>query len=178
MRTTRVSADSVLVAAAAFMALGASQGLSQALEPPRGIRFEVVSVNELTGDESHRRSPPDVIGWDHSVRLRLTTSDTPVLVLVPSEPTVLAPLGYSVLIEGDRLKWRSFSAAGGIAEVSPGIECLLRDGPTQWIVLAPFSALEWEKVTAVDGAVQNQAYTIFIKQRVQGDPVEISSTAF
>jgi hypothetical protein len=141
------------------------------LEPPSGVEFEVVSSRIVDKHESIQRSPPDVLGLDLAVRLRLCSTAFPAYVLIPADPILARPLGYSVItVDGEHL-WRTHTVQGGLSRTSPGLAVITRMSPTEWLLLAPGSCLEWEIVTGSDSEPPGTAYTAFVKESSFDAPV-------
>lgn len=136
-----------------------------------GVSFKIVTSRHLDTDESESLSPPDVIGWEKAVRLRLCSSDTAVLILTPADPVVFAPVGYAVLTPERDPKWRTFYGKGGLSHESPGVQALQQEQPTEWVVLPPNTCIEWEKVTDQNAEPDGTGYTVFVKGTDSGSAV-------
>lgn len=146
--------------------------------PPPGISLEIVSVRPLTAQECTSRSPSDVIGLDMSVRLRLSVSERGIWYLASRDPVAVSPRGYTVRVSDYGAVWRFAPPTGGDALVSPGAVALMATVPSAWIVLPPFSAVEWEVLDSSALTQERRAITVFIKQQTTGEPIEVLSRPF
>jgi hypothetical protein len=140
--------------------------------------LEVISVRELSAEDSRRRSPPDVLGYDATVRLRLSTEDRGVWFLVSDAPLVVEPRGYTVCMDGEKVTWRFGGPQGEPAPKSPGIERLSAARPTRWVVLPSHSSIEWEVLDSSSQTPERRGFTVFVKEKEGDSPMEIVSTPF
>ena len=141
---------------------------------PRGITFEVVSVRVLSDEESRRRAP-DVIGPDIAVRLRLSNRDAAGIYFC-AWPNQINPLGYRVKQTNDGLVWLWGKA--GEQSKSPGPKELAFGSATSWVLLLPFSAVEWEELDSTWRHGEKHAFTFFMKEDETSQPKEIVSDFF
>lgn len=148
------------------------------MQPPDGVKFEVVSVRFMDQQESARRSPGDVFGLDVVVRLRLSCTSKGVYVLTPRNPVHLVPEGHAVKLTEMGVVWRFGTQSGGESMQSPGSERLCGSIPCEWVRLPSYSALEWEQLDSSSPATEARAFTVFIKLSEKDAPREILSTSF
>jgi len=158
-----------------IMALLLSAGFVAAAQqsPPAGCRFEVVSVKALSNDEALERTPPDVIGPNVAVRLRLSCDDAGLYVLTSKD--LLAPLGYAVKSTDRGVIWLSDKHG---QQSSPGLQKLTSIIPSAWFGVPKHSAIEWELLDSTTLGGEKHAFTVFIKQGEKGEPKEIISDPF
>jgi hypothetical protein len=158
--------------------VGASAGAEEPASPPPGVKLQVVSVRTMSPEESAKRSPADVIGLDAVVRLRLSTSERGIWFLAATDPVIVRPRGYTVRVTPAGVVWRFSSVSGQEGKVSPGIERIASAVPCGWVVLPPFTAVEWDELDSTSQAPEKRAQTVFIKEAKAGVAIEIRSDAF
>ena len=130
----------------------------------------------MTAEAALQRGPGDVIGLDLAVRFRVETSDRPFMILVPSDPVSLHPLGYNLEYESDQPLWLTHTVSGGKASRSPGLKVISRATDTEWLIIPAFSAIEWEDITTSSTATR--ARTVFLRSAPSGDVVEVASSTY
>lgn len=151
---------------------------SVALAPPKGLAFDVVSTRRMSREEVASRTPPDVIGLDVVIRLRLSTTDRGVWLLVPKEPATLQPRVLAVKVEATGVTWRFGSRDGRSQSSSPGIDRITESTPMAWVALPAHSAIEWEECDSSSTVAERRAFTTFIKDGRSGAPREILSGTY
>ncbi len=168
----------ILLPAMVLMAFGGSRALSATAGSYSSPKPEVVSLRKLSEEESRRRSPPDSLGHDVVVRLRLSTEGLGVWILVSDAPLVVEPRGHAVRIDGEKVIWRFGGPQGELASKSPGIERLSAVRPTRWIVLPSHSSIEWEVLDSSSQTPERRGFTVFMKEKEGDPPKEIVSEPF
>lgn len=143
-----------------------------------GTKLEVVSVRKLSAEEARSRSPGDVLGYDASARLRLSSGERALWFLVSDNPLVVEPRGYAVRMEGEKVIWRFGGPQGEPAAKSPGIERLSAERATRWIVLPSHSSIEWEVLDSSSQIPERRGFTVFVKEKEGASPQEIVSAPF
>lgn len=142
------------------------------------LRLEVASVRKMPAAEIKKRAPPDLLGLDVAVRLRLSTGGSGVWFLVSDNPLVVEPRGHAVSFEGGRILWRFGGTQGEKADESPGISRLATVRPTSWILLPSHASLEWEVLDSSSKNPESRGFTIFAKRNATDPPEEIVSEPF
>jgi hypothetical protein len=139
-----------------------------------GVRFDVISVEQLSEKEAADRSP-DFFGPNVAVRLRLSTGEHGISFY--GWPNSAIPSGYKVELDGAQRVW--LFGEGGTAKrsISPGIDAVLFGSKGAWITLPPHSAIEWVELDSSLFAGKKHAYTAFLRTHA-GDEEEMFSTEF
>ena len=139
--------------------------LSQFAALPTGVRFEVVSVREMSPEESSRRTPGDVIGLDVLVRIRLSTDDIGVRMWNPHNHGWIYPISRCVAVEdGKPIPRPSLGNFGGGSRDS-------------WI-LPPHSAFEWDGYDSISCDAATRAFTVFLISGPEDQIVEVVSEPY
>ena len=139
------------------------------------MTFEVTSIRFLTDKEAALRSP-DFVGPDLSVRLRLSTSDQGIEFYSWKRSAI--PAGYKVQRKDDLTVWLYGSSDRGKRTSSPGLKEVLFGSVGEWITLPAHSAIEWEELDSTSFQREKHAFTVFVRERSQSQPVEIISDEF
>jgi hypothetical protein len=133
------------------------------------IKFEVLSVREMSPEESLRKLS-DVIGTDLSVKLRLSNTG-PKTIYFYAWKDDIAPWGHTVKKTNNSLVW----LVGGKereSKISPGIDPVVSG---TWLVLPEGAAIEWEVFDTPALSEEIHAKTLFMKVGKQGSVVEVLS---
>jgi len=141
---------------------------------PSEVKFEVLSVVQLSDKEAADRSP-DFVGPNVAVRLRLSTSEHGISFY--GWPNAVVPSGYKVEFDGDQKLWLFGEGGTSKRPTSPGIDAVLFGSKGAWINLPAHSAVEWVELDSSLFAGKTHAYTAFVRGRA-GDEREIFSSQF
>jgi hypothetical protein len=125
--------------------------------------------------EEYNRRVHDDIGAIFSLRLRFEApEDHGVYVYAPSGGM---PFGYSLERSGNNIRWVTGNSTLNGTD-SPGFLYLRNQFGDGWLFLPARAALEWEVVVDSTNAGHEDARSIFVKQREDESPREVTSTWF
>jgi hypothetical protein len=141
-----------------------------------GVKFEVVSVSVLSKEEALKRSPRDLNRPTIVVKLRLSTSGSGIEFYAWDNWAI--PSGYRVQKVANGFVW--FLGKGGTQKnaSSPGLKSVLAGLEGKWLILPPYSAIEWDNFDLPEFAGEKHAFTVFIKQKSNQNEHEIFSDEF
>lgn len=161
--------QSIIVCVIICTFVGVSVGL-----PPLA-QLKVIGVRRVT-ESTHTRRKGNDISVKYLVRFRLEVSCDREIYLLIGGPKGAPPLGYALQRNATGAVWLDGSG-GGERLKSPGVEKLSKEGETKtnWVLLPPLSAYEWEMVVASSGAPLDQSRSVFIREGLKRAPSELIS---
>ncbi len=160
---------------AGLLILIAATPLSAQQDPPKGVKFQVVSVRVLSEKEAVDRSP-DFVGPNIAIRLRLSTNSQGLIFYGWKESVV--PAGYKVQRTDKSTSWLYGKGGTEKKPSSPGLKAVLFGSVGQWSTLPAHSAIEWEELDSTSFAGETHAFTAFIKRRDSDQSLEVFSDSF
>lgn len=122
--------------------------------------LEVLSVRAMNAEERWKEQG-DNMGVDILIRYRFCNNGKGVLKYFTSWKGDISPAGFTVLRDGNRVRW--FTGMEELTDKSPGIKYLtkLTDGG-EWLELSSRYCVEYEHYDSSVSAGQKHAQTIFI----------------
>jgi|GEM_PF-5618120 len=124
------------------------------------VQFGVLAVRVLSDSEALVRSP-DFFGQNVAVRLRLSTGSRPLWLYVLED--MLVPGGFRVQETERGVVWLFGDSGMGERVSSPGLQKALYGAVGEWILIQPFSAIEWEMLDSTTFSGKKHALSAFLK---------------
>lgn len=151
-----------------------SQSKTTVLE---SLKFSVLSARVMNENEALARTPHSV-NADVVVRLRLSndTNKGVYFLTFDGEMASIVPIGFNIQKSDKKIIW--LHGRERKSEISPGVEKASSGLPTKWVILPPYTAVEWEVFDSTLYRNEQHAFTLFVKENETDKPLELMSEFF